>query len=56
MFWNEARVKRLKELWEAGLSASLIGDELGVTRNSVIGKAWRLGLKEKVTLKRVNSR
>lgn len=43
--WSEDRVKRLKELFEAGLSCSQIAAELGeVTRNAVIGKLHRLGL------------
>lgn len=48
MEWNEARVATLKKLWEQGRSASQIAEEMGdVTRNAVIGKAHRLGLKSR---------
>jgi len=47
-FWNEERVKRLKELWAEGYSASQIAVRLGgVTRGSVLGKLHRLGLSGK---------
>jgi GcrA cell cycle regulator len=43
--WTEDRVEALKRLWNEGLSASQIANELGnVTRNAVIGKVHRLGL------------
>ena len=42
--WLAYRVKRLKRLWSAGLSAGYIADELGLTRNSIIGKVTRLKL------------
>jgi GcrA cell cycle regulator len=44
--WTKERIERLKELWTEGLSASQIAAELGegVSRNSVLGKAHRLGL------------
>lgn len=43
--WTDDRIKKLKELWEKGLTASQISQELGgITRNAVIGKAHRLGL------------
>ena len=44
--WTKERIERLKELWREGLSASEIAAELGegVSRNSVLGKAHRLGL------------
>ena len=49
MAWTDERIAKLKELWEKGLSASQIAAELaeGVTRNAVIGKAHRLGLKSR---------
>jgi GcrA cell cycle regulator len=44
--WSDARVELLKKLWQEGLSASQIAKQLGgVTRNAVIAKANRLGLK-----------
>ncbi len=46
MSWTDERIETLKRLWEQGLTASQIADDLGnVTRNAVIGKAHRLGLK-----------
>ena len=45
MNWNEENTKRLRELWAEGvMSAALIGNELGCSRCSVIGKARRLKL------------
>ena len=44
--WTEERIKTLTRMWESGATASQIADELGgVSRNAVIGKAHRLGLK-----------
>ncbi len=44
--WTDDRVSRLIALWKEGKSASEIARELGgVSRNAVIGKAARLGLK-----------
>lgn len=42
--WPEDRVETLKRLWRDGLSASVIGRRLGVSRNAVLGKIHRLGL------------
>ncbi|MGC6536367.1 MAG: GcrA family cell cycle regulator [Candidatus Puniceispirillaceae bacterium] len=42
--WTEERLVKLRELWDKGLSISAIGEELGVTRNAIAGKAHRLGL------------
>lgn len=48
MSWTDERIDRLKTMWEKGLTASQIADELGgVSRNAVIGKAHRLGLKSR---------
>ncbi len=43
--WSDDRVTTLSKLWQGGLSASQIAEQLGgVTRNAVIGKVHRLGL------------
>src|SRR5262249_58123843 len=42
--WNPERLAALRRGCEAGLSCSLIAQEIGVTRNAVIGKMNRLGL------------
>ncbi len=42
--WTEARVAQLTELWLAGTATLLIGVELGMSKNAVVGKAHRLGL------------
>ncbi|MEL6876828.1 MAG: GcrA family cell cycle regulator [Pseudomonadota bacterium] len=48
MAWTDERIATLKKLWEGGSTASQIADELGgVSRNAVIGKAHRLGLKSR---------
>lgn len=48
MSWTDERIETLRKLWESGLTASQIADELGgVSRNAVIGKAHRLGLKSR---------
>jgi GcrA cell cycle regulator len=45
MSWTDERIERLKSMWEKGMTASQIADDLGgVSRNAVIGKAHRLGL------------
>jgi GcrA cell cycle regulator len=46
MSWTDERINKLTKMWESGATASQIADELGsVSRNAVIGKAHRLGLK-----------
>ena len=48
MSWTDDRIATLKKMWESGSTASQIADELGgVSRNAVIGKAHRLGLKSR---------
>ena len=37
--WTEERLEKLRTLWDTGLSISSIGEELGVTRNAIAGKA-----------------
>ncbi len=46
MSWTDERIEQLTKMWEGGSTASQIAEELGgVSRNAVIGKAHRLGLK-----------
>lgn len=46
--WTEERLNSLVSMWEAGKTASEIADSLGgISRNAVIGKAHRLGLKSR---------
>ena len=49
MSWTEERVKKLKELWGKGSTASLIAEIIGggVSRNAVIGKAKSISLSMK---------
>ncbi|MBL1419246.1 MAG: GcrA cell cycle regulator [Alphaproteobacteria bacterium] len=50
MAWTDDRVELLKKLWNDGLSASQIANQMGgVTRNAVIGKVHRLGLSGRIT-------
>ena len=49
MSWTETKVKKLKELWGKGSTASQIAEIIGgMSRNAVIGKAHRLNLSSKV--------
>ena len=44
--WPDDRIGQLAKLWSEGLTASQIAERMGgISRNSVIGKAHRLGLK-----------
>src|SRR5207244_648340 len=48
MSWTEARIDQLRQMWQAGHTASQIAETLGgVSRNAVIGKAHRLGLQSR---------
>jgi len=42
--WTDERLELLKSGFEAGRSCRQIADDLGITRNAVIGKLSRLGL------------
>ena len=45
MSWTDERIETLKKMWDSGMTATQIAEELGgVSRNAVIGKAHRLGL------------
>ena len=47
MSWNQQKVEDLKKLWNEGVATSRIGEQLGFTKNAVIGKAFRLGLERR---------
>lgn len=44
MSWTDERISELTRLWQQGLSASEIGKRMGVSKNSIVGKAHRLNL------------
>ena len=58
MSWTPEREEKLKQLWEKGYSGSQIAHVLGegATRNSVLGKAFRLKLQARVVTKKTTSR
>lgn len=57
MSWTEDRIATLTKMWEGGATASQIADELGgVSRNAVIGKAHRLGLKSRPSPVKANEK
>ena len=57
MSWTDERIDKLTRMWEGGSTASQIAEELGgVSRNAVIGKAHRLGLKSRPSPVKANDR
>ena len=58
MSWTPEREEKLKQLWKEGHSGSQIASMLGsgATRNSVLGKAFRLKLQSRVVTKKTKSR
>jgi len=45
--WTEAMETELSELWKSGMKTAEIAKEMKVGKNSLIGKASRLGLKRR---------
>ena len=57
MSWTDERIAKLTKMWESGSTASQIAEELGgVSRNAVIGKAHRLGLKARPSPVKANDK
>ena len=57
MSWTDERIEKLTKMWEGGSTASQIAEDLGgVSRNAVIGKAHRLGLKARPSPVKANER
>ncbi len=44
MSWTEDKIKQLKKLWSKGKTTVEIAKEMGISKNSVIGKVHRLEL------------
>ena len=44
MEWTEHQIARLRQDWAEGLSTRIIGERLGFSKNSIVGKAHRLDL------------
>ena len=47
MPWDDNNVSKLRELWDQGLPTAQIGKLLGFTKNTVVGKAHRIGLERR---------
>ena len=56
MSWTEEKIKKLKDLWGKGNTASQIAEIIGggVSRNAVIGKAHRMNLSLKIKDNNIN--
>ena len=47
--WDDQKLKKLEDLWDHGHPFSKLGEMLGVSRNSVAGKAHRMGLAKRTS-------
>ena len=44
MAWTDEMVEDLKKMWKKGLTTNEIAKNLGVSKNSIVGKVHRLNL------------
>ena len=44
MVWTEDKIKKLKKMWQVGKTTAEIAKNLGMSKNSIIGKVQRLNL------------
>ena len=44
MAWTDEMVEGLKKMWKQGLTTNEIAKNLGVSKNSIVGKVHRLNL------------
>lgn len=57
MAWTKERISLLIDLWTSGKSASVVAKEIGsISRNAVIGKIHRLGIANRVSLKKTGQK
>jgi GcrA cell cycle regulator len=47
MDWTADRIETFRRLWEDGMPTRAIAAALGVTKNAVVGKAYRLGFERR---------
>ena len=47
--WDDSKLNELEKLWNEGHPISKIGEMMGVSRNSVAGKAHRMGLPKRTS-------
>jgi hypothetical protein len=53
---TEEKRKRIAEMWNLGLPSSVIAEDVGLTRNSVIGAVYRLRQKGEILIKAEDKR
>ena len=54
MSWDDNKIANLKQLWDSGVPTSQIGQQLGFSKNAIIGKAFRLGLERRQNSRKSN--
>ena len=47
--WTDKKIEKLKELWKEGIPTAEIGKRLDFSKNAIVGKVNRLGLKHRTS-------